>query len=57
MVNEELRTEVDNLRREMERLREERLLVASGGTSAIGASSVMHEEAPPSYFQASTPVQ
>lgn len=38
LVNEELRSEVDNLRRDLERIREER--VASGG---------LHDEAPPSY--------
>lgn len=41
VVQDELRIEVDNLRREMERLREERF--ASGST-------VTESEAPPSYF-------
>jgi len=47
LVNDELRTEVDNLRREMERIREEQANAAL--TPALDGGFT---EAPPSYFQA-----
>ena len=45
VANDELRAEVDNLRREMERLREERY------TPPASTVGVPQDEAPPSYFQ------
>ena len=48
IVNDDLRLEVDNLRREMEKLKEER--IAGGGTAVM-------DEAPPSYQEDTNPVR